>query len=236
MIDRERLRRDAREFGIELSDGMLEQFERYINLLLRVNKRINLTAITDPREIEVKHLLDSLLLLKAAELPREARVIDVGSGAGFPGIPLKIVRPDLNLTIVDSVGKKVIFLKEASTALGQDNDCVHARVEDLARTQKYRERYDVAVARAVAALPVLCEYCLPFVKQGGIFLSMKGLMMEEELEQAGNAIKVLGGAMGRVEKIKLPLGIGRSVIAIEKRSQTQTKYPRKTHQIAKQPL
>lgn len=201
----EELRRGAEQYGIALTGEMLGQFERYREMLLEWNTKMNLTAITDRREIEIKHFLDSLLLLRTVEVPQGARLIDVGTGAGFPGVALKIARPDLRLTLLDSLQKRVGFLREVSGALGQENLCVHGRAEELGRKVDFREQYDLATARAVAALPALCEYCLPFVRVGGFFVALKGPEVEGEVALAQRAIGLLGGRVEAVEQFELPM-------------------------------
>ncbi len=230
------LKQMARDEGIYLTDEMLRDFATYQELLLDWNNRMNLTAITEPRDILIKHFLDSILLLRWCEIPQNAKVIDVGTGAGFPGIPLKIVRPDLQLTLLDSLQKRVTFLTEVSRRLNLDNQCIHSRAEDLAHEAEHREQYDVATARAVASLPALSELCLPFVKRGGYFLAMKGPDSQEEMEKALRGIHLLGGAVKDSPSYTLPDGSGRALYIIEKTSQTPTKYPRKRGKITKAPL
>lgn len=232
----ERLRNDAEQYGIFLDGRMLRDFETYEAILLEWNKKMNLTAITGHEEILAKHFLDSLLLWKAISLEEGAAVIDVGSGAGFPGVPLKILRPDLRLTLLDSLGKRVSFLRAVSDLLGQDNLCIHGRAEVLGRDPDHRERYDLATARAVAALPVLCEYCLPFVRLGGRFAAMKGGEVEGELAAAQNAISLLGGEVEAVRRERLPGGDARTVLVVGKRSQIPSKYPRTAAKMTKSPL
>lgn len=231
------LQRNAAKHGIALDAQMLERFSTYEELLLDWNTRINLTAITDHEEILTKHFLDSLLLLNAIDLPQGALVIDVGTGAGFPGIPLKIVRPDIQLTLLDSLQKRVHFLQTVCEEIGfADVQCIHARAEDAGRMPEYRERYTLACARAVASLPSLAEYCLPFVQVGGLFAAMKGPQAQEELEQAKYAIACLGAKADQMVMDTLPGGDQRSLVLIKKISQTSAKYPRKGTKIAKNPL
>lgn len=230
------LRKMAGDAGIRLDDNMVVAFEQYREILLDWNSRINLTAITDSREILIKHFLDSILILRWCQIPQNATVIDVGTGAGFPGIPLKIVRPDLQVTLLDSLNKRVNFLKEASRQLGQDNFCIHGRAEELAHQKEHREQYHVATARAVASLPALSEYCLPFVKTGGMFLAMKGPDSQQELEQSRHAIQMLGGTVEDATVYTLPDTSGRILYSIRKASQTPAKFPRKKVKITKAPL
>lgn len=224
------------EYGIPLTGDMVAQFARYAELLVDWNTRINLTAITALPEIGVKHFLDSLLLLKAVELPQGSTLIDVGTGAGFPGVPAKIARPDLQLTLLDSLNKRVNFLQTLSQALEQGNVCVHGRAEETARNPAYREKFDLATARAVAALPALCEYCLPFVRVGGRFAALKGYDIEGEVEASTPALRLLGGQVEAVHKFELPMDNRRAIVVIKKISQTPPKYPRAAVKITKSPL
>lgn len=235
-IDKQSLKEQAQAFELILSEKQLEDFDLYAKTLVEWNAKINLTAIIKPEEMVVKHFLDSLITLKAITVPQNAKVIDVGTGAGFPSMPMKIVREDLQVTLLDSLNKKVTFLKEASSVLKQNNNAIHFRAEEASKKPEYREQYDIATARAVADLRELVEYCLPFVKVGGYFVALKGYDVEEELEQAQNAIGVLGGELEVVKKFILPLENKRSIIIIKKISQTSTKYPRISGKITKKPL
>ena len=236
MIDRGMLAGYAAALGISLQEAELEQFDLYAQLLVEWNQRINLTAIVKPEEIVVKHFIDSLTLLKAVELPQNAAVIDVGTGAGFPSVPIKIVRPDLRLTLLDSLNKRITFLKELSAALGQENLCIHSRAEEAGRNPAYREKYELATARAVAHLRELSEYCLPFVKAGGCFAALKGGEPEEELRESQHAIALMGAGLEKSIPFELPDGSRRSILILRKISQTSTKYPRPSAKIAKNPL
>lgn len=230
----ELLRFEAKKHGVELNDEALRRFGLYARALADYNEKVNLTAITDPEEIAIKHFLDSLLLLPAFS-PREgASLVDVGTGAGFPGMALKIARPDLDITLMDAQNKRLEFLRGLSDELGLSVNIVHSRAEDAAR-KELRERFDFAAARAVAALPVLLEYCIPLLKVGGVFAAMKGPSGEEELIASKNALKLLGGS-ARVEKALLPGGEGRSIILIEKTAPTSEKYPRPFAKIKSKPL
>lgn len=226
----------ADEYGIALPPGALEQFELYARMLVEGNEKINLTAITLPEEIAVKHFLDSLLLLKAMEIPEGSAVIDVGTGAGFPGIPLKIARPDLSLTLLDSLGKRVRFLSELSDALGQKNSVIHGRAEQSGREQGLREEFYLATARGVASLPALSEYCLPFVKPGGVFAAMKGPDVEPEADMARRALSMLGAELMEIKPFDLPQNQKRTIILIKKISRLSPKYPRTAVKITKTPL
>lgn len=232
----ELLRREAELRGIPLGEGELAAFEAYAAFLVEYNEKVNLTAITDPRGIVIKHFLDSLLLTKAVELPKGARLIDVGTGAGFPAVPVKILRPDVEVTLLDSLNKRIVFLAELSRRLGQGNEALHLRAEEGGRLPKYREGYDLATARAVAELRVLAEYCLPFVKVGGAFVALKGPDCGAEVEAAGAAIQKLGGKLERSEEYSLPDENRRTLIVIRKVSQTPPAYPRTAAKMAKSPL
>ena len=236
MIDKQLLLQGCKQFEIELSTQAAEQLDTYAQLLVEWNGKMNLTAITDPQGIVFKHFVDSLLLLKAVELPQGSSLIDVGAGAGFPSMPVKIARPDLAVTMLDSLQKRLTFLEEVSRQLELDCTFIHARAEDGGREKKLRERFDFATARAVAHLRELAEYCLPFVKKGGVFLAMKGWEVEEEAEGASRAIQLLGGRISTVEKLRLPLDCGRALVKVEKISQTPAKFPRIPAKIAKNPL
>jgi 16S rRNA (guanine527-N7)-methyltransferase len=212
-----------------------ETFKIYLKELLEWNKKFNLTAITDPEEIRTKHFEDSLALLQVIDLTSQS-VIDVGAGAGFPGIPIKIVRPEIKLTLLEATRKKVEFLKHIVSALAlKDVEIIWGRAEDIAKEK--RESFDIAVSRAVAKLNVLCEYCLPFVKVGGTFASYKEEKVEEEIEEAKEAVEILGGKFIEAKKIRLPdSAIVRTMVIIEKISPTPAKYPRRAGIAKKRPL
>jgi 16S rRNA (guanine(527)-N(7))-methyltransferase RsmG len=224
------------QYGFSLSEEQMGYFQEYARLLLEWNEKINLTAITQPEEIAIKHFLDSALLLKALELPENARVIDVGTGAGFPSLPCALLRRDFRITLLDSLQKRIVFLQELSRVLDVSAECLHGRAEEVGRKAEYREKYDLATARAVAKLGELAEYCLPFVRVGGVFAALKGYDVEEELDAARAGIQKLGGKIEKVEKFDLPDGSRRSIICIRKISQTSTKYPRNGGKIKKNPL
>lgn len=236
MIDTALFEKNAREYGLELSEEALARFDSYAELLVEWNEKINLTAITDPAGIADKHFLDSLLLLRAVDVKPGAQLADVGTGAGFPSVPVKIVRDDVDLTLIDSLNKRINFLNELSSELGIESRCVHARAEELARNSAYRESFDVVCARAVAKLPTLCEYCLPFVKVGGVFAALKGPDGRSEAKSAANAVKTLGGKIDDIRDFTLPDGDRRVIITVKKISQTPTKYPRQSGKISKNPL
>lgn len=222
--------------GIAVSDEQFLRFDSYAEQLVSYNERVNLTALTSPEDIAEKHFLDSILPFYHFVIKNGASIIDVGTGAGFPSCPLKIMRSDIDATLLDSLLKRVNFLTQLSDDLGFGAKCIHGRAEELSRDTKYRERYDIATARAVAALPVLCEYCLPFVKEGGYFLSLKGSRGEQEAKEAYTAIRTLGGRLEEVYGYCLPSGDARTLIVVKKISQTPSKYPRNKGQMTKKPL
>lgn len=235
-VPRETIRAGAAQYGIHLSEEMLNQLERYGALLLEWNKKINLTAIVEPEAIAVKHFVDSLTLLSVLDIPQGAALLDVGTGAGFPAIPLMIVRPDLQLTVLDGTKKKLAFLEAVRQELGGSAKAIHMRAEEAGRLPAYREQFDVVTARAVANMCTLSEYCLPFVRLGGVFAAMKGPDATQELEDAGHAISCLGGRLDAVHPLRLPDQSGRTILLIQKISQTPPRYPRPSAQIAKKPL
>lgn len=232
------LKKAAAEIGFALTEEQINSFNNYYQLLIEWNKKINLTAITEPKEVAVKHFIDSLTCLKIVAIPPGAKILDIGTGAGFPGIPLKIFRPDLNITLMDSLNKRVTFLNEVITNLGlTDIRALHDRAEDFGRKKEQREKYDYVISRAVARLAVLSEYCLPCVKINGYFISQKGPDIAEELSEANKAIEVLGGSPADVHKLQLPLiEDGRSLVVIKKIKPTPTPYPRKAGTPAKKPI
>ena len=221
--------------ALGMGEDRIPQLIEFSRLLLEKNQVMNLTAITEPREVATLHLLDSLALAAHEELAGK-KIIDVGTGAGFPGMPLAIALPGVDMTLLDSLNKRIDFLQEVCNALSlQDITCVHARAEEFAAA--HRESYDFAVSRAVAALPVLCELCLPLVKVGGAFLAMKSSHSQEETDQAAKAISLLGGKLERVTDYSIPTtDITHRLLTIRKISPTQKKYPRRFAQIKKQPL
>ena len=224
------------EFGVELTPEKRQSLTRYAELLCEWNEKMNLTALTSPEDILYKHFYDCLLFFKAVDVPEGAKVIDVGTGAGFPGMVLKIMRPDIKLTLLDSLNKRLTFLNAVLDALGLEAETVHLRAEEGGKSPKHREKYDIACARAVANLPVLCEYCLPYVKKGGMFVSMKGASAEDEAKAATGAIKILGGEKPHIICETLTGNEQRAFIIIKKISQTPPKYPRAGGKIAKSAL
>lgn len=233
-MNRDTVLKYAQAFTAQLDDIALDRFELLEQRLLRWNEHVNLTAITDPQEIAVKHFADSISVLSAEKPARGAKVIDVGSGAGFPGLPLLIARPDLEITFLDSIKKKLSFIKDFARQAGLVAQTVHSRAEELAHKQEYREAYDYAVSRAVAPLNILAEYCIPFVKPGGLFIAMKGA--DDETAVGRGAAEALGGRIERTVYLELPNGDARNLVMIRKISQTPTKYPRKTKKITTRPL
>lgn len=236
MLNRELLTETIEKFGISLSDEVFLRLDKYAEMLVETNKSFNLTAITDADGVTVKHIADCLSLFGFVNIPENARLIDVGTGAGFPGLVIKIFRPDIDVTFLDSTKKKLGFIESVLNETGMTGETVHLRAEEAAVLPKYRERFDFATARAVAALPVLSEYCLPFVKVGGSFISMKSADTLEEIKAASGAIKILGGEIAEDNLFSLVENMPRRIIFIKKKSQTPTKYPRKTAQIAKKAL
>ncbi|MBB5265527.1 16S rRNA (guanine527-N7)-methyltransferase [Catenibacillus scindens] len=228
--------------GISLSENQLDQFMKYYEMLVEKNKVMNLTAITEFDDVVEKHFIDSLLLAKTMDLTQPLKVIDLGTGAGFPGIPLKIAFPQLNIVLADSLNKRIRFLEEVIDALGiyEENFpvlAVHGRAEDLGRKTEYREKFDLCVSRAVANLATLSEYCLPFVKVGGYFVSYKSGHVDDEVKQSKRAIHILSSDISRCEKMTLPgTDVGRSFVIIRKNAPIQKKYPRKAGTPGKEPL
>lgn len=226
----------AEKAGLPLEQEQAERFSHYYELLLDWNTRMNLTAITDPGGVIVRHFIDSLLLTRMVEIPENAQLADIGTGAGFPSVPVGIVRPDVKLLLVDSLNKRITFLKQLTAELGVRAECIHSRAEELGKKPEYRESCEVVTARAVAHLRELAEYCLPFVRPGGVFAAMKGPDLQQELEEAKKAIQLLGGQVEELKEYQLPDGSGRSLLLVRKISQTPTKYPRPSAKIAKSPL
>ena len=224
------------EAQLSFTEEQLAQFTRYYELLVETNKVMNLTAITEPEEVAVKHMVDSLLAYEDGMQGKT--LVDVGTGAGFPGVPLKIYCPSLKVTLVDSLGKRLRFLEQVIDELGLKGiRCEHLRAEDAGRSKKHREQYDYVTARAVARLSVLSEYCLPLAKKGGQFIALEGSRFAEEIEEGEAAVKILGGKIISAEPVKLPgLDDGRAIIKIAKIKATPAQYPRKAGTPEKQPL
>lgn len=232
------LLKGSNELGLDLKKDDIDRFIKYKELLKEWNERINITAITDDEEIDIKHFLDSLTPFKTEIFNGKKKLIDIGTGGGFPGVPLKIVNPDLDITLLDSLNKRIIFLNEVIKELDLEGiKALHGRAEELSNKIDYRESYDICVSRAVASLDTLSEYCIPFVKVGGYFVSMKGPDVEEELKSSQNAIKLLGGKIIDTIRIQIPTSdIIHSLIIIQKISKTPTKYPRGGGKPRKDPL
>lgn len=227
----------ANESGIELCATAVEKLNRYYELLVEWNQKMNLTALTEPYDVALKHFCDSILLLKYADIPQGSSLVDVGTGAGFPSVPIKIVRPDIKLCLLDSLNKRLVFLQEVANELSLENvTIVHSRAEDGARKPQLREKFDFATSRAVAQLNTLSEYCLPYVKVGGAFLSMKGKYSEEEIGASKNAIKLLGGKIEKVDTYNLIDSSERTIIKVKKVSKTDKLYPRTSAKIKSKPL
>ena len=231
------------KINIEISDDQINCFEKYYELLIEKNKVMNLTAITEKEDVIVKHFIDSIALIpyltdKGININNKLKIIDIGTGAGFPGLPLKIMMPDVKFTLLDSLNKRVSFLNEVIDELKlKDIEVLHGRAEDYASDNKYREKYDICVSRAVANLSTLSEYCIPFVKEDGYFISYKAGESEEEINNSKNAIKILGGKINKVEEFVLPgTDASRVFVFIRKQELTDKKYPRKAGVPAKKPL
>lgn len=235
-ISMELLKNKATEFGVNLDEKALERFDLYAKLLVEWNEKINLTAITDPDGIVLKHFVDSLSVFSAINIPEGAKSIDVGTGAGFPGIPMLIARPDLKITLLDSTNKKLNVIRDILEKLDLQCEALHTRAEEAGQNKTYREQYDFATARAVSNLRDLSEYCLPFVKKGGTFISMKSAKAEEEIAEGKNAIRILGGNIKEKKTFEIDEAGERTIILIEKVSTTPPKYPRPSAKIAKNPL
>lgn len=225
MLGQRETNRIFSEYGLDLTGEQYERLEKYSQMLVEKNKVMNLTAITDDEGITVKHFFDSIYPFTLFDLPKGSSLADIGTGAGFPSCPLKIYRDDIRLTLVDSLNKRINFLKELSDALGLGAQCIHARGEELGRKEGYRDSFDCACARAVAELSALTLYCLPFVKVGGIFAALKGSSGRDELAGAEEMIKRMGGETEKVKEYSLPNGDGRTLIVIRKVKPTPEKYP-----------
>ena len=236
MIDLNKLSAECSAFGVTPDKLALERLDRYAELLVEWNQKMNLTAITEPDAIVTRHFADSASFFAAVNPNQSAKLIDVGSGAGFPGMVLKILRPDMNITLLDATNKRITFLSAVAEDLGLTIEALHSRAEDAVAKPQYRQQYDFATARAVAELRVLSEYCLGFVKVGGTFVAMKGQLSDEELTSAANSIGVMGGKKEAVKTLTLADGSERCLLTVKKISQTPTKYPRCSAQMSKKPL
>ena len=233
----EKIAASCAEFGAELDGEKTERLTIYGNLLLSRNEKINLTAITEPEEVLYKHFYDCILFLKHIKPEKGECLVDVGTGAGFPGMVLKIMRPDIKVTLLDSLNKRLVFLNDVIEKTGLEDICtVHMRAEDAGKSPVHREKYGIACARAVAAMPVLMEYCLPLVKKDGMFVAMKGASANEETAAAQNAARLLGAEKPTIICETLTGNERRAFVTAKKISQTPTKYPRKPSEISKHPL
>lgn len=221
-----------KDYKITLTENQYEQFQKYFELLAEWNEKMNLTAITDESGVALKHFADSLSLLNFVDIPQNSSLADVGTGAGFPGVVLKIARPDIKLTLIDSLNKRLVFLGEVCAQLGIKAELIHSRAEDGAKDEKLRESFDFAVSRAVARMNVLSEYCLPYVKVGGAFCAMKGAQANEEFKESLNAINTLGGKLEKKYFFELPENGGeRAIAVVRKVKNTPQKYPRQSGKI-----
>lgn len=230
------LSKELKKYNISINNDMENKFDIYLKMLIEWNKKMNLTAITDPREITIKHFLDSAVLIDAVKFNKNDKVIDIGTGAGFPGVPLKIILNDIDLTLLDSLNKRLIFIEELKKNLKIEANIVHIRAEEGAKREIYREKFDKVVSRAVASLNVLLEYCLPYVKVGGKFIAMKGPNAMKEIEDAKKSIEILGGKIIAVKEYDLLGENKRNIVIIEKIAQTPMNYPRHGSKISKKPL
>lgn len=235
---RELLREGAKQLDIELTEVQIDQFMKYKELLQEWNQKMNLTAITEDREVMTKHFLDCMTINKALNMNEKYSVIDIGTGAGFPGLVIKIAFPHLKVTLVDSLKKRLVFLETVIKELGlTDIECVHSRAEDLGKNKAFRESFDICASRAVANLAVLSEYTLPFVKVGGCLIALKGQKLDEELEQGKKAITILGGQLEEVVHTGVPFtDLDHKIAKIKKVKPTAAKYPRKAGEPTKAPL
>ena len=233
MLNKDLLYNTIKPFEITVDEDVFSRLDTFAEMLIETNKSFNLTAIKEPDDVTVKHFADCLSIFKYVDIPENAKIIDVGTGAGFPGLVLKLYRPDIQMTFLE---KRLGFIENVLNECGIKGDILHMRAEEAAQLSKYREKYDFATARAVAALPVLSEYCLPFVKVGGSFVSMKSAESNEEINEAKKAINILGGKIEEDILFDLVENMPRRIIRIKKNSQTPTKYPRPSAQISKKPL
>lgn len=235
---REVLKNGALSYNINLSQEQVDQFIIYKDLLKSWNEKINLTAITDDMEIIKKHFIDSISIVKSGVLKEGMSLIDVGTGAGFPGIPIKIIMPGIRVVLLDSLNKRITYLNEVIKELKlKDIEAIHGRAEEFSKNDKYREKFDISTARAVANLSVLSEYCIPYVKVKGYFIAMKGPSIDEEIQSGKNAIGTLGGKFVEIVKTEIPgEDFNHNILIVEKTSKTEGKYPRKYAQIEKKPI
>lgn len=237
-MDDRRFDQELETLGIRLTDIQKRQFDRYYELLIEWNRVMNLTGITEYDEVNLKHFTDSLTIVRIKEMKNVSTMIDVGTGAGFPGIPIKIAFPHIKVTLLDSLNKRIKFLDQIVEELGLDDVVtLHGRAEDYAKKDEYREKFDLCASRAVANLSTLSEYCLPFIKKGGCFVSYKSADSDEEIKMSGKALDILGGKIEKIDKFMLPgSDMGRALVMIEKVKNTPRKYPRKAGVPSKEPL
>ncbi len=236
MLNRDLFYNTIAKFNISIDENAFSRLDTFAEMLIETNKSFNLTAIKEPDDVTVKHFADCLTIFKYVHIPENARIIDVGTGAGFPGLVLKLARPDIQMTFLDSTKKRLGFIETVLNECGVQGEIVHMRAEEAAQLSKYREKFDFSTARAVASLPVLSEYCLPFVKVGGSFISMKSAESNEEISESKKAISILGGKIEEDILFDLVENMPRRIVKIKKNSQTPTKYPRPSAQISKKPL
>ncbi len=236
MLNRVLLEQTLAPFGVAADGAAFARLDTYAELLTETNRQFNLTAITEPDAMTVKHFADCLSLFGFVDFPEHAKVIDVGTGAGFPGLVLKLYRPDLQVTFLDSTKKKLGFIESVLSAVGLQGETVHLRAEEAGNKPQYREQFDFATARAVSDLQHLAEYCLPFVKKNGLFLSMKSVAADEEIQSANRALHLLGGKIEQDKQFLLVENMPRRLLFVRKISQTPSKYPRPSAKIAKNPL
>lgn len=234
MISFERAKKIFNDCSLEYNETLHEKLKIYCEFLIEYNKNVNLTAITDPEQVWLKHFADSILFLKHTKVRENASMIDIGTGAGFPSVPIKLCRNDIKLTLLDSLNKRIVFLEKLCGKLGIKAEIIHGRAEELGKKDEYREKFDIASARAVAAMPTLCEYCMPFVRKDGVFAAMKG--PNENAENAVNAVKKLGGDNIIVTEYTLGSDDERKIFIVKKISHTSTAYPRNSSQIKNKPL
>ncbi|HAQ29100.1 MAG TPA: 16S rRNA (guanine(527)-N(7))-methyltransferase RsmG [Ruminococcaceae bacterium] len=236
MLNRALLYKITENMDVKITDDAFNRFDTYAELLFETNKQFNLTAITEPDDMTVKHFADCLSVFKYADFKEGARLIDVGTGAGFPGLVILLARPDLDVTFLDGTGKKLAFIESVLSEVGLNGHILHRRAEEAGNDPLYREKFDFATARAVASLPVLCEYCIPFIKKGGSFISMKSAFSDDEISSSSGALRTLGGKIESDNVFDLVENTKRRIIIIKKISQTPPKYPRPSAKISKNPL
>lgn len=236
MLNKDLLYNTIEKFDVQLDSQAFSRLDKYAKMLVETNKSFNLTAITEPDDVTVKHFADCLALLKYVDIPQNAKIIDVGTGAGFPGLVLLLARPDIQMTFLDSTKKKLGFIESVLAETDVKAEILHARAEEAGQKAEYREKFDFATARAVANLTNLSEYCLPFVKVGGTFVSMKSASADEEISEAKKAVGILGGKICEDNLFDLVENTPRRILILKKISQTPTKYPRPSAKIAKSPI